>query len=109
MAPGIEPLTLLLQLRKRARKRERPLLMEAFADRLAARLSGRGMVVFDVREENLPSAHKIESATMYSVETKRPMAKLTYALLPDNKVEIQSFNIEDWSEKARAGQRLLRW
>ena len=109
MAPGVEGLTWLLQLGKKRRRAERPLLIEGFFDRLSARLSGRGMVVFDIREENLPSAHKIESATMYSTATKRPMAKLTYGLLPDNRVEIQSFNIEDWSEKARAGQRLLKW
>ncbi len=105
---GLEGWVGLWALGKRKRRAERPLLLEGFGDRLRARLAGRGMVVFDVREENLPSAHKIESATMYTTKGK-PLAKLTYSLLPENLVEIQGFSIEDWSERTRAGQRLLRW
>lgn len=108
MPLGVEGCGALWALGRRRRRAERHLLLESFVERLRARLARRGMVVFDVREENLPSAHKIESATMYTTRG-RPLAKLTYSLMPDDKVEIQGFSIEDWSEKTRAGQRLLRW
>lgn len=85
-----------------------PLYMEDFGDRMAATFGGRGSVVFEVKEENLPSANKMEAVNMYNKEGKI-LGKITYALLPDQKVEIQGFNIDDWTEKFRYGSRLLKW
>jgi hypothetical protein len=85
-----------------------PLYLESFGDRLSASFTGMQKVVFDVREENLPSSNKMEAANMYNREGKI-LGKITYALLPEHKVEIQGFAIDDWSEKARTGERMLRW
>lgn len=85
-----------------------PLHLEGFGDRLGASLGGRGKVYFDVKEENLPSSDKIEAVSMYNDQGKI-LGKITYALLPDQKAEIQGFAIDDWNPKARNGQRMLRW
>ena len=85
-----------------------PLYTEGFGDSLAAKFGGRGKVIFDVKEENLPSSNKIEAAHMYDMKGKI-LGKITYAILPDKKVEIQGFAIDDWEPKARNGQRMLRW
>jgi hypothetical protein len=85
-----------------------PLYLEDFGDRMAATFGGRGSVVFEVKEENLPSANKIEAVNMYNKEGKI-LGKITYAILPDNKVEIQGFNIDDWTAKLKYGPRLLKW
>jgi len=85
-----------------------PLYFEGIGDRLANSLGGRSKVVFDVKEENLPSANKIEAVHMYNMEGKI-LGKITYAILPDKKVEIQGFAIDDWNPKAHNGQRVLRW
>lgn len=81
---------------------------EPAGDRLANSLAGRGKVVFEVKEENLPSANKMEALSMYNVSGKI-LGKMTYALLPDSKAEIQGFAIDDWDPKSRNGQRMLRW
>jgi hypothetical protein len=85
-----------------------PLYMESLGDKLSATFSGRSKVVFDVKEENLPSSNKIEAVHMYNMEGKI-LGKITYEILPDKKVEIQGFAIDDWSPKDRNGQRILRW
>ena len=85
-----------------------PLYLEGFGDRLGASFGGRGKVVFDVKEENLPSSDKIEAVSMYN-EQGKILGKITYALLKDQKAEIQGFAIDDWDPKARNGQRMLRW
>jgi hypothetical protein len=82
--------------------------MESFGDKLAATFSGRSKVVFDVKEENLPSSNKIEAVHMYNMEGKI-LGKITYAILPDKNVEIQGFAIDDWSPKEHNGQRILKW
>jgi N-acetylglutamate synthase-like GNAT family acetyltransferase len=85
-----------------------PLYTEGFGDSLAAKFGGRGKVIFDVKEENLPSSNKIEAAHMYDMKGKI-LGKITYAILPDKKVEIQGFAIDDWNPKAHNGQRILKW
>jgi len=85
-----------------------PLYLESFGDRLSARFTGKPKVVFEVKEENLPSSNKIEAAHMYNRDGKI-LAKITYAILPENTVEIQGFAIDDWSEKADTGLRILKW
>jgi len=85
-----------------------PLYMEDLGDRMAASFGGRGSVVFEVKEENLPSANKMEAVNMYNKEGKI-LGKITYAILPDNKVEIQGFSIDDWNVKLKYGARLLKW
>jgi hypothetical protein len=82
--------------------------MEGLGDKMAATFGGRSKVVFDVKEENLPSSNKIEAANMYNMEGKI-LGKITYAILPDKKVEIQGFAIDDWNPKERYGPRILKW
>jgi N-acetylglutamate synthase-like GNAT family acetyltransferase len=85
-----------------------PLYLESFGENLSARLTGRPKVVFDVKEENLASSNKVEAASMYTRDGKI-LGKVTYAILPDNSVEIQGFAIDDWIEKNRTGNRMLVW
>ncbi len=85
-----------------------PLYLESFGEGLSARLTGRPRVVFDVKEENLASANKVEAASMYNREGKI-LGKITYAIMSDNSVEIQGFAIDDWTEKHRTGNRMLAW
>lgn len=67
---------------------------------------------FEVREENVPSSVKIETVRMYE-KTKagdaRLIGRMTYALHPDARVEIQGFHIEDWDEKAKFASRFVKW
>jgi hypothetical protein len=88
------------------------LYQESFGDRVSARLTGKTAVYFDVKEENLPSPNKMEAANMYN-DAGKILAKITYAIIPvsetEKKVEIQGFAIDDWNEKSRTGERLLKW
>jgi len=85
-----------------------PLFMESFGENLSARLTGRPRVVFEVKEENLASSNKVEAVSMYNREGKI-LGKITYAILPDNSVEIQGFAIDDWTPKHNTGNRMLAW
>jgi hypothetical protein len=87
------------------------LYMEAFGDRMAAMFGGKGKVFFELREENVPSAVKIESIKMYEKKGKeaRDLGKIIYAIHPDKKVEIQGFHIEDWNEKCAFPGRMLKF
>jgi len=85
-----------------------PLYTESFGEGLAATFSGRSKVVFDVKEENLQSENKIEAIHMYNMKGK-VLGKITYEVMPDKKVEIQGFAIDDWTPKERNGQRILKW
>jgi len=85
-----------------------PLYLESMGDSISARLTGRPRVVFDVKEENLASANKVEAASMYTRDGKI-LGKITYAIMPDNSVEIQGFAIDDWTEKNHTGRRMLAW
>lgn len=89
-----------------------PLYMEGFGDNLSARLTGRPRVVYEVREENLASANKVEAVSMYNRDRENQgkiLGKITYAILPDNSVEIQGFAIDDWTPKHNTGNRILSW
>ena len=85
-----------------------PLYLESLGERISASLTGRPKVVFDIKEENLASSNKMEAANMYNREGKI-LGKITYAILPDNSVEIQGFAIDDWTEKHHTGNRMLAW
>ena len=85
-----------------------PLYLESFGDRFSASLTGKQKVVFDVKEENVPSANKMEAANMYNHDGKI-LGKITYAILPEHRIEIQGFAIDDWSEKSNTGARMLKW
>jgi N-acetylglutamate synthase-like GNAT family acetyltransferase len=45
---------------------------------------------------------------MYNMKGK-VLGKITYEVMPDKKVEIQGFAIDDWTPKERNGQRILKW
>ncbi len=73
------------------------LYMESFGSRWKATFKGMGKIFFEVKEENVPSALKIESVKMYEKKGKeaRDLGKIIYAIHPDKKVEIQGFHVED--------------
>lgn len=87
------------------------LYMEGFGDRMKATFGGMGKIFFELREENVPSALKIESVKMYEKRGKeaRDLGKIIYAIHPDKKVEIQGFHVEDWNEKSRFPYRMLKF
>jgi hypothetical protein len=87
------------------------LFMEPFGDRMSAMFGGKGKVFFELREENVPSAVKIESIKMYEKKGKeaRDLGKIIYAIHPDKKVEIQGFHVEDWTPKGEFPYRMLNF
>lgn len=69
-------------------------------------------VFFEVREENVPSAAKLESVRMFEKRGKdeaKVIGKMTYAVHADLKVELQGFHMENWDEKERYASRFIKW
>jgi hypothetical protein len=87
------------------------LYMEPFGDRMAALFGGKGRVFFELKEENVPSAVKIESLKMYERKGQeaRDLGKIIYAIHQENNVEIQGFHIEDWTPKNQFPLRMLKF
>ncbi|MEW5760527.1 MAG: hypothetical protein AB1779_07160 [Candidatus Thermoplasmatota archaeon] len=85
-----------------------PIYLEGFSDRMKGLVKGWSKVYFEVKEENLPSANKIEVIRMFN-KKGRMLGKITYELTPDLTVKIQGFSIDDWSKKENFGHRLLKW
>jgi len=87
------------------------LYMEPFGDRMAAMFGGKGRIFFELKEENVPSAMKIESLKMYEKKGQdaRDLGKIIYAIHTDQKVEIQGFHVEDWAPKNQFPMRMLKF
>jgi|GEM_PF-2172803 len=82
--------------------------MEPFGDRVKAMLSGKGVVFFQIVQENLSSSEPIETIKMLD-ENGSQLAKLTSVMHIDKTAEIQAFSVEGWDPARGYAQRLLKW
>ncbi len=85
---------------------------ESFGDRLSATFGGRGKVVFEVVDERGISQAPAFTIRLYQYSTSQApkvLGQMAFLVHPDRRAEIQSFTIEDWSEKGMYGNRLIKW
>jgi len=82
--------------------------MEPLSGRLSAFLNRRGKIFLEIRKETNCGSTGMETMRIFDPSGK-VLGHITYEITDDNKVRIQAFHVEDWTERRKYPRRLLKW
>jgi len=82
--------------------------MEPLSDRLRAFLGRRGKIFLEISREPGSGPTGMETVRMFD-PAGRVLGQITYEIADDGRIRIQTFHVEDWTERRRYHRRLLKW